>query len=152
MVGQTGYITGRVRVVGVDGVVADSTMTLRINESANEYDVSFELDGEVINLVFAADETAGFYQFEALNSTLAIGDFNVSGDAQFTYSNADDTFKFLADDMQAQLGVAGTGVSVSNINASASTPQMMRLIRSVRAVSPLRVQAVLRFRESMIWD
>ena len=100
-------------------------MTLRINESANTYDVSVELDEETVQMTFAADETDGFYQFEALDSTLAFGgssdsaNFNLSGDFQFTYSRGDNTFSFLANDIEASLGLSGVGVSVDNVNVAA---------------------------------
>ncbi|HEY9248054.1 MAG TPA: hypothetical protein VIO38_02935, partial [Rariglobus sp.] len=67
--GKAGYITGRVTLVGVDGLTITANMTLRINETTAAVNETVILDGKTITLAFSGSEigVAGspFIQFKA---------------------------------------------------------------------------------------
>ncbi|MET0263637.1 MAG: hypothetical protein ABW223_12110, partial [Rariglobus sp.] len=86
---KVGYVTGKVTLKGVNGLVITAIMTLRINESGGAVNQTFTLDGETVNLNFSASEIAengiSFIQFSAINSRFSIVDiFEFYGDLVFT--------------------------------------------------------------------
>ncbi len=88
---EVGFVTGRVRMIGVAGFDLDATMTVRVNESTAAVSESFTLDDETIDLEFADDEVAAggasFVQVRADAVRLSLAGFAVlQGNFVFTRS------------------------------------------------------------------
>ncbi|MFH1498654.1 MAG: hypothetical protein ABII82_12610, partial [Verrucomicrobiota bacterium] len=101
---ELGYVTGRLRVVGVAGFGFDATATVRLNESDAAYSETFTLNGEDVTVDFTASEVADagtpFVEASATNV-----DVNLSG---FVVLRGDFIFTRTADAFVA----AGTDITV----------------------------------------
>lgn len=86
---SAGLIRGRVQLLGVDGLLVDATMTVRINGRAGPVDESFVLDGEPVDLRFEAGEVlannVSFVQVAGEDVTIEVAETaELRGDFTFT--------------------------------------------------------------------
>ncbi|MCC6232608.1 MAG: hypothetical protein IT580_08185, partial [Verrucomicrobiales bacterium] len=119
---EAGYITGRVRIVGVDGLILDSVLTLRINEFATSINQTFVLDGETIALRFGSTEVASgadsFIQFTGENTLLSIAD-TVALRGNFGFTKSAGRILIGAQDAQAFVGQGPAWFADGSVNPEA---------------------------------
>ncbi|MCX6936840.1 MAG: hypothetical protein NTU80_02925, partial [Verrucomicrobia bacterium] len=120
---ELGFVTGRVRLVGVPGFTVDATMTLRLNETAATYAASFTLDGETVNLDFAADEVASGGVAYAQATATAV-DLNLNGfvvlRGDFTFTRTASTFVAAGANITAFAGSGFGSASETGIKITAA--------------------------------
>lgn len=131
---EAAYITGRVQLLGIDGVVLDTTMTLRVNEFtstdfATGLSESFTVNGEAENIDFTVDEMAvaaePFIQIGATDVRLSI-ESAIALRGNFTITrgllNTENRTGFLigATNVQAFVGQGSAWLADGNINPDAT--------------------------------
>ena len=87
---EAGFVTGTVRLLGVDGVTLQATMTLRLNEFSTAINETYILDGETITVAFDADQTVDFVEVTGGNILIGLNDVaTLSGNFGFQYNGSD---------------------------------------------------------------
>jgi hypothetical protein len=111
---ELGYVTGRVRVVGIAGFTFDATTTIRFNESEADYSESFTLNGNTVDVTFTAAEIAvasvPFVQATATNVAVNLSGF-VTLRGNFTFTRTADAFVAAGTDITV---FAGSGFGLAS--------------------------------------
>ncbi|MDT9293215.1 MAG: hypothetical protein P5698_25390, partial [Limnospira sp. PMC 1295.21] len=130
---MSGFITGRVTFVGIDGLSVSAMMTLRYNAATTAISQSTTVGGSTVNLEFSADEvgdgTTPFIQVVASNVAVDIaGVVAFGGDLTFTRIpgsftvTATNAYAFIGDGpylrSNGSVNPAAAGVAVTNLDVA----------------------------------
>ena len=119
---MSGYVTGDVSFVGIDGLTVSSRMTLRYNAATSVVSESAIVAGDTIELEFSADEvgdgTTPFIQFVAEDVAIDLGGVMALG-GDLTLTRAPGTFNVLATDAYTFIGDGPYLRSDGSVNAEA---------------------------------
>ena len=110
---EAGYVTGTVRLVGVDGITLQATMTVSLNEFSNAISDTYIIDGEEVVIDFSVDEISGFVEVTGEDILVELDNFvTLSGNFGFQKSGINNDIVAVGNGITIELN-AGDAASVS---------------------------------------